>query len=78
MDKLTVNGFFGFGLAMKAKADGYADADYGLTTYRIAASYQVMENIAVQGGYMSSTYSPDEGGLDDVYKGFFVGGRMVF
>lgn len=78
MDKLTVNGFFGFGLGMKAEADGYADTDYGLTTYRFGASYQVTDNIAVQGGYMSSTYSPDGPGFDDIYKGFFFGAQAAF
>lgn len=78
VDKLTVRGFVGFGVGVKGKVKGYADADYGLLTYRLAASYAIADNLAAEAGYAHTTYSDQDTGVGDEYGGFFVGVRAAF
>lgn len=78
LDKLTVRGFVGLGVGMKGEAEGYTDADYGLLTYRMAASYALADNLAAEAGYAHSTYSNEDSDIEDEYGGFFVGVRASF
>lgn len=76
-EKLSANGFFGFAVGMKAKADGYADSDMSLTTWQISAAYQITDSISAEVGYMSNTYT-DEYDMDLTTDGFFLGARASF
>ena len=78
IDKLTVSGLALFGIGVKSEDEAGEKEDLGLTTFKVSAAYEVMDNLAVEAGYLNNKLKDKGTDMKSTMSGFFFGARASF